>query len=116
MKPSVWLVVLAGVPAVRATAEKADDGATPSIQVANITVKGGYDPANIRVRHGVPVRMIFDRQETDSCSEELVFPAFGIRRALPAFRKTAIDFTPAQAGVYPFTCGMSMLHGSVTAE
>lgn len=93
--------------------------ATPStsgVQVATIVVKGGYEPAAIHVRHGVPVRLVFDRQETDSCSEEVVFPEFGIRRPLPAFTQTAVDFTPADPGVYPFTCGMGMLHGTVTAE
>lgn len=86
------------------------------VQTATVVVKGGYEPAAIHVRHGTPVRLVFDRKETDSCSEEVVFPDFGIRRPLPAFKQTTIEFTPATPGVYPFTCGMGMLHGTVTAE
>lgn len=81
-----------------------------------ITVKGGYDPAIIRVKAGTPVRLVFDRQEDSSCSEEIVFPDFGVRKFLPPFRKTTIQITPPSPGRYAFMCGMSMLHGSLVAE
>jgi plastocyanin domain-containing protein len=86
---------------------------TPEV---TITVKGGYDPAVIRVKAGQPVRLVFDRQETSGCSEEVVFPDFNIKRFLPAFQKTTVEVTPPKAGKYGFTCGMSMLHGSLIAE
>ena len=81
-----------------------------------ITVQGGYEPALVRVRSGQPVRLIFDRQESSGCSEEIVIPDFGIRRFLPPFPKTAIEITPDHAGRSPFTCGMSMLHGAIIAD
>jgi Cu+-exporting ATPase len=81
-----------------------------------ITVKGGYDPATIRVPAGQPVRLVFDRQETNSCSEEIVIPDLKIRRFLPAFEATAIDITLPSPGRYEFACGMNMLHGSIIAE
>ncbi|MDQ2890019.1 MAG: cupredoxin domain-containing protein [Gemmatimonadota bacterium] len=90
--------------------------ATPATTAVTITVKGGYDPAAIRVRAGQPVRLVFDRQETSGCSEEVVFPDFNIKKFLPAFQKTTIELTPPRAGRYGFTCGMSMLHGSLIAE
>jgi plastocyanin domain-containing protein len=62
------------------------------------------------------VRLVFDRQETSSCSEEVVFPAFGVRKFLPAHEKTALDITPPVPGTYDFTCGMGMLHGRLIAE
>jgi plastocyanin domain-containing protein len=82
-------------------------------QEVRIRVAGGYDPAHVRVRRG-PVRLVFDRQETSGCSEEVVMPDLGIRRYLPAHAETVIEFTPERAGRYEFTCGMSMLRGSVT--
>lgn len=88
-------------------------GATPEVVIA---VRGGYEPATVRVRAGQPVRLVFDRQETSGCSEEVVFPDFGIRRFLPAFERTTIEVTPPATGVYEFTCGMSMLRGRVVAE
>ncbi|MEO8201575.1 MAG: cupredoxin domain-containing protein [Gemmatimonadota bacterium] len=82
-------------------------------QEVRIVVHGGYDPATVEARAGVPLRLVFDRQETSSCSEEIVVPAFGIRQFLPAFQKTAIDLPGASPGTYDFTCGMSMLHGTI---
>ncbi len=81
-----------------------------------ITVHGGYEPSTVRVRAGAPVRLVFDRQETNGCSEEVVFADFGVRRFLPAFEKTTVEIRPEKAGTYEFTCGMSMLRGKVVAE
>jgi plastocyanin domain-containing protein len=89
---------------------------TPGMQEIAITVKGGYDPAEIRVRHGIPVRLVLDRQETSSCSEEFVLSDFRIRRFLPPFQKTTLEFTPEQPGSHDFSCGMGMLHGKVIVE
>jgi plastocyanin domain-containing protein len=86
------------------------------VQEARIAVKGGYEPAVVRVVHGRPVRLLFDRRERSSCSEEVVLDAFGIRRFLPAFRETAVEFTPGEPGTYDFTCGMGMLHGKLIVE
>ena len=89
------------------------DGAGP--QRVRVEVKGGYSPAVVRVRAGRPVRLEFHRNETSSCTEEVVLPAFGIRTYLPAHRTTPVSFTP-QEGTYEFTCGMGMVRGTIIAE
>ncbi len=83
------------------------------VQESVITVRGGYEPAEIRVRAGRPVRLVFDRRETNPCSEELVLPDFQIRRFLPPNQRTVVEFTPTAPGTHAFTCGMGMLHGRV---
>lgn len=85
-------------------------------QEVRITVRGGYEPATVRVAAGRPVRLLFDRQETSSCSEEVVFPDFGVRRFLPAHQTTTLEVTPPKPGTYEYTCGMGMLHGRLVAE
>ena len=85
-------------------------------QDVTIAVAGGYDPATVHVRRGTPVRLTFDRRESSGCSEEVVFPQLGIRRFLPAYEKTDIDFTPATAGTVEFTCGMGMLRGRIVVD
>src|SRR5512141_1028286 len=57
-------------------------------------VKGGYTPAGTRVRAGSPVQLDFHRDETNTCTEEVVIPDFGIRTFLPAHRTTSVTFTP----------------------
>ena len=86
------------------------------LQEVKITVKGGYSPDVIVVKQGVPVRLDFYRDETASCSEEVVFGDFGIARQLPAFKTTPIEFTPDKSGEFTFTCGMNMMRGKLIVE
>lgn len=132
MSATDWIVVVGGIAAIvwvnwyfflaeRSTAAVAPDGAAggsagQGIDEIPVVVHGGYDPATIRVAAGRPVRLVFDRQETSSCSEEVVFPDFGIRRFLPTGKKVAIEVTPPKPGRYEFACGMGMLHGALVAE
>lgn len=123
-----WLVVFAGLGAIawvnwyfflagRSPATAASAAATSTgAQEQVITVDGGYSPAMVRVKAGRPVRLVFDRRDTGSCSDEIVFPDFGVRRFLPTGKKTVVEITPPKAGRYDFTCGMSMLHGALIAE
>jgi plastocyanin domain-containing protein len=62
------------------------------------------------------VQLTFDRRENNPCSEEVVIGALGIRRDLPAFERTAVEFTPQTSGRYDFTCGMGMLHGTLVVK
>ena len=89
---------------------------TTGRQEINVTVRGGYSPDVILLKKDVPVRMNIYRDETDSCSEEIVFGDFGISRHLPPFKTTAIEFTPDRAGEFSFTCGMRMIHGKLIVE
>ena len=87
--------------------------ADTGVQEVQVTVKGGYAPDVIAVRQGVPVRLNFYRDETASCSEEVVFGDFGIARQLPAFQTTSVEFTPHTPGEFTFSCGMNMMRGKL---
>ncbi len=78
--------------------------------------EGGYSPDVIRVREGVLLRLLFDRQESSDCTARVAFPDFGISKALPAFRKTVVEFVPDKAGEFGFACGMNMVHGTLVVE
>lgn len=81
-----------------------------------ITVDGSYSPSSIRARAGTPLKLVFDRKDTSSCTEEVVFPDFGIRKFLPTGERTTIEITPQKPGKYEFMCGMSMVHGVLIAD
>jgi plastocyanin domain-containing protein len=83
------------------------------VQEIQVTVKGGYSPDVIVVKQGKPVRLDFYRDETASCSKQVIFGDFGIVKDLPAFKSTAIQFTPDKAGEFIFTCGMNMMRGKL---
>ncbi|HET7754547.1 MAG TPA: cupredoxin domain-containing protein [Anaeromyxobacteraceae bacterium] len=127
MEASEMLVVAGGVASIawvnwyfflaegRKAAAEAKVGAT-GLQQAVIRVEGGYAPSRVRLRAGKPARLVFDRREDSSCSEEVVIPDLGIRRFLPAHQRTGVDIPSPRAGTYEFTCGMGMLRGTLVVE
>mgnify|MGYP001764781827 CR=1 FL=1 len=104
--------VAAAVPAMPAAAP---GGATAVPEVV-IVVDGGYAPNTVRAKAGQPLRLVFDRRDDSSCSEEVVIPALGVRTYLPTGERTAVTVTPTEAGRIPFTCGMGMLRGTILVD
>lgn len=105
-----WYFFFSKRKTIRAKVESA------GIQEINVMVKGGYSPDVIVVKRGMPVRINFYRNETDDCSDTIVFGDFKIRKPLPAFKTTPIEFTPEKPGEYTFTCGMGMMRGKLIVE
>ena len=102
-----WFKRSAGVRAVTVS-----DG----YQEQMILVKGGYTPDTVRVVAGQPVRLLFRREETAACSEQVMLPDFGKSAALPAGQVVPVEFMPQQPGRFEFTCQMGMLRGRVIVE
>jgi len=86
------------------------------VQEVRVTVKGGYSPDLIRVKQSVPLRIVFDRQESGECTSRVVFPDFELNRVLPANTETAVELTPDRSGEFGFACGMNMVHGRLIVE
>src|SRR4030043_45545 len=86
------------------------------IQEVMVTIRGGYSPDVIRVKKGIPLRLIFDRREAGDCSSRIVFPDFQVSKTLAPFAKTTLEFTPDKVGHFGFACGMGMLHGTLIVE
>jgi Cu+-exporting ATPase len=124
MSSTDWLVLTSGIAAIAwvnwyfffAERSSASAAAVGGAQEVAIQVKGGYDPGIVRLKRGVPARLVFDRQETSPCSEEIVIPAFGVKQFLAPFKKTVVEIVPKDAGKFEMTCGMSMLHGTLLVE
>jgi membrane fusion protein, heavy metal efflux system len=84
---------------------------------ARITAsRNGFEPARIRVKAGVPVRLTFVRTTDETCATEVVFPSLKIRRSLPRDKPVLIEFTPKKSGEIAFACGMNMFTGAVVVE
>jgi plastocyanin domain-containing protein len=125
MSTMEWMVIIGGLAAIlwinwyfflaRQVMSNVSIG-LEGVQEITIVVEGGYHPAMVRVKRDRPVRLVFDRRERLGCSEEVVFPDFGIRKFLPALGKTKIELTPSQTGHFTFTCGMSMLRGQLIVQ
>ena len=86
------------------------------VQEVRVVVRGGYTPSTIQARSGLPLRILFDRQEDGDCSSHVVFADLGLSRFLAPFASTTVEFTPEHPGVYAFACGMNMIHGTVQVD
>lgn len=85
-------------------------------QEIQVRVRQGFEPDVIPVEVGRPVRLVFYREESADCTGELIFETLDLRRALPAFERTVVEFTPDAPGDYPFRCGHTDLRGRVVAQ
>ena len=91
-------------------------GRSPGTQLRRIRVRGSYQPAEVHVGSGRPVRLIFRREESAPCSERVVFPDYGISVTLPPFEDVPVDLPASEPGEHEFTCEMQMLHGTLVVD
>ena len=125
MTPDEILVTLGGIGAIaligwffwlKRSVGVAASTVSDGYQEAMVLVKGGYTPDTIRVTAGRPVRLLFRREETTACSEQVVLADFGKSAALPTGTVVPVEFLPAEPGEHEFTCQMGMLRGRILVE
>ena len=83
------------------------------LQIVEVAVRGAYRPDAIVARAGVPLRILFRRDDEDSCSERVVFSAPRIDRRLAPSGVTFVDLPAQPAGEIRFTCGMGRYRGRI---
>lgn len=86
------------------------------VQQIKVVVQGGYSPDRIEVKKGQPVRLLFTRQESNSCTEQVIFGDFGLSKMLPQGEEVPIEFTPDKTGEFTFHCGMNMVRGKLIVK
>jgi EmrB/QacA subfamily drug resistance transporter len=104
------------LPARSRAARTAGPAVSKHVQKATVLVKCGYTPATIIVKHGQPVRLRFDREETNPCSRTVTFGDLGISADLPPGRTTTVNLPSLPPGEYPFACRPGVLRGTVVAR
>ncbi len=88
------------------------DGGTAAREIT-VRVKGGYDPDTIYAEAGVPLGVVFRREESTACTEQIIFPAFGKSATLPQGESVVVELLPKTPGEYEFTCAMGMFRGKL---
>ena len=82
-------------------------------QIVEVTVHCGYHPDAIVARAGLPLRLVFRRDDDDICSERVVFSGPRLDRRLAPTGATTIDLPAQGPGDIRFTCGMGRYRGHV---
>lgn len=106
----VWFFWMVKAQGVRAAATSS------GYQEQLVLVKGGYTPDVIVVEAGKPVRLNFVRQESASCTEMVLLPAFGKSVHLPENETVPVEFLPKELGEFEFAGQMGMIRGKVIVE
>jgi plastocyanin domain-containing protein len=96
-----------------ATAARVTSAGAQEVQVS---VRSSYVPDRVEVRSGRPVRIKFRRSEPNPCTDQVVFPDFGVVRDLPLGQDTVVEVIPPAPGEYVFHCGMNMVKGKLIAK
>jgi len=97
-------------------ATSAQAPARHTVREIEIVVDGAYRPSRVEVSEGEHVRLVFVRRDYGPCTREVIFPALGIRRELPAGTRVVIDLGMLATGEYEFECGMRMIRGTVVVR
>jgi copper chaperone CopZ len=85
-------------------------------QVVRLYVQGSsYMPNPIRVKKGVPVRLVGDIANMPGCSKDVVISDFNVRKYLTA-GDNVMEFTPDKSGTFAFSCSMNMYRGQIVVE
>jgi Cu+-exporting ATPase len=90
--------------------------ATDGVQEVEIVVRGSFRPSSVVVKRGIPARLLFNRQENERCSEQVIFSGLGQERWLPPFATTPVQFIPSEPGEFMFTCSLGMYQGRLVVE
>lgn len=103
--------VLSGPPAAVGSAPTVTDGVQ---EIAMKVTRAGYEPSNLTIKAGVPVKWMIDGAGAIGCTSQIVIPDLNITQALTS-GINEIDFTaPPTAGQLAFSCSMGMVRGSFT--
>jgi plastocyanin domain-containing protein len=109
---------LAAPPAL--AGEQARSGAEKKgapVQVVEIAVTGkGFVPAAVKVKAGIPVKLVVTRKTERTCATEIVIKDYGVNQPLPLDQAVEVTFTPKKAGSVRYACGMDMIAGVLTVE
>jgi len=84
------------------------------MQEVSMTVTSyGYEPRNLTIKAGVPVRWKINGDEAYGCTSVMTIPSLNISEPLRQ-GENIIEFTASQKGQLAFMCSMGMVRGSFT--
>ncbi|QDE68501.1 MULTISPECIES: cupredoxin domain-containing protein [Myxococcus] len=87
------------------------------VQTVDLTVTPqGFEPSNVKVKAGQPVRLVVTRKTAKTCATEIVMADLGINKPLPMDTPVTVEFTPSKSGTLRYACAMDHISGLVTIQ
>ncbi len=82
-------------------------------EVSMAITRYGYEPKNMTIKAGVPVRWKINGNDAYGCTSVMTIPSLNITKPILQ-GENIIEFTPSQKGELAFMCSMGMVRGSFT--
>ena len=73
--------------------------------------RSGYEPQNLTIKAGIPVRWKVDGTGAAGCTSIMTIPTLNVSQALRS-GENIIEFTAPNKGQLAFMCSMGMVRGS----
>ncbi len=87
------------------------------VRTVELTVTSrGFEPANVQVKAGHPVRLVVTRKTDKTCAKEIILDDLGINQPLPLDTPVTVEFTPSETGTLRYACAMDHISGLVTIQ
>jgi len=87
------------------------------VRTVELTVTAkGFEPANVKVKAGQPVRLVVTRKTDKTCATEIILEDLGINQPLPLDTPVTVEFTPSESGTLRYACAMDHIRGIVTIQ
>lgn len=97
----------------RDNSASADVGGEQTV-VMHVT-SSGFQPDTLKIKKGVPVKWVIKGDQVTSCTSTIIIPSLNISKRIGS-GDNIIRFTPSQAGIIPYSCGMGMVRGKFLVE
>lgn len=105
---------VAGSPADKSVAAPVGKNGVSTVELT-VTSKG-FEPANVKVKAGHPVRLVITRKTDKTCATEIVLEDLGINQPLPLDTPVTVEFTPSETGTLRYACAMNHIGGLLTIQ
>ncbi len=107
---------MAGMDRAAPAAPKKAAARHAAARTIEVRVTGEFSPAEIHVKKGEKVNLVFTRTTDRTCATSVHFRELGLDRELPLDKPVTVALKPAQAGKYRFSCGMDMVAGTLVVD
>ena len=99
-----------------AATKKAVAKATPTARTIEVKVTNEFAPAEVHVKKGEKVNLVFTRTTDRTCATSVHFKDLGVNQDLPLNKPVTVSVSTAKAGKYRYACSMDMIAGTLVVD